>query len=77
MGKELRFNLADRDKHFDALKQLYGDSANATQKTNRQEADTKLTIADSNTERVSRVQGVLGICPESPYPRRQPNKTRQ
>lgn len=68
MGK-IVFNLADRDKHIDALKQLYGDG-NATKKTDRQEADIKLTIADADTERVSRVQGVLGICPENPVTRR-------
>ena len=75
MKKGLKFNLADRDKHIASLKQLYGDS-HVKEETNRQEADTQPTIADADTERVSRVQGILGICPNDAIAQKVPHKTR-
>lgn len=74
--EKLTFNLADRDKHIESLKQLYGDG-NVEKKTDRQEADTRLESADSDSERVSRVQGVLGIRPDGSAIAKVPHKTRQ
>jgi hypothetical protein len=76
MKKGLSFNLADRDKHFESLKQLYGDS-HVKEETHRQEADTQPAIADADTERVSRVQGILGICPADAIAKKISHKARQ
>lgn len=56
MKRKLVFNLADREKHMDALKSLYGKS----HAKNHTESES-ITLADSDRKRVSRVQSVLGI----------------
>lgn len=68
MKKRLKFNLADREKYLGALKLLHGGS-DATEKTH--------TFADADSERVSRMQGILGIRPERPHTQRQPHKERK
>lgn len=55
MKRKIVFNLADKDK-LNALKSLYGQS-NAKNHTESE----KITLADSDRKRVSRVQSILAI----------------
>jgi hypothetical protein len=69
MRKLLTFNLADREKYRDSLIQLHGGNHEAT--------EARITLADSDSERVSRMQSVLGIRATDPVAKRIPDKTRE
>lgn len=51
MKQKLTFNLADREKHMESLKKLYGDS-DVKETENRQEADSRPENAGDNPKRV-------------------------
>lgn len=60
MQKKLKFNLADRDKHADELKLLFGKvlEKEILHATNEKNIACKGDIPNG----VSRMQSILGIC---------------